>query len=1037
VKPERWEQVERIYHAALESGEEERAAFLSRACAGDEELRREVESLLGYEAEAEDFIESPALEAAAKLMAPEEVAALAPGQTIDHYQIISALGAGGMGEVYLAEDTRLQRKVAIKMLPVAAARDPRSVRRFITEAKAASSLNHPNIVTVHEINQDGEIPFIVMEYVDGESLRESAGSAMPLPQFLDLAIQITSAIAAAHEAGIVHRDIKPANVMLSRTGRVKVVDFGLARLSLPQVPVSGEESTAEWQSRITRTGAIVGTPGYMSPEQVQGGSVDARSDIFSLGVLFHEMLSGRRLFKAGDPLSATVSILRDEPPSLRSGRKAIPAELDKLIRHALTKDPGDRDITAAQMHDELIAIRESLRPAGKGGRARFSFAIAAVALTLLGAGAGFWWWQQSRQSWLRSVALPEIQRKADADDRYGAFVLARRAREIAPDDPQLQQTWASLSVPLKIESEPSGAEVSMRSYIGSDPEWITLGRTPLKTFVPLAMVRFRVTHEGHVPLEAAPFAFARSHTFRLYRPDDTPSGMVAVPGGTVSFKGTSVELTPFWIDRYEVTNREFKRFIDEGGYRRRELWKHPIERDGRIVAWEDGVRTFVDVTGRPGPAHWELGTYPEGQDQHPVEGISWYEAAAYAEFAGKSLPTVYHWTRAAGAVGGWSDILTMSNFSGKGTAPVGSFKGLGPYGTYDMAGNVKEWCFNASGQQRFILGGSQADPPYQFMETDAQPPIERQRSSGLRLILERKEAGAGSRQPLPVVPPEELEPPVDNETFELFARFYDYDPSPLNARTDSVDDSHQSWRREIISIDAAYGGERLPVNLFIPKNATPPYQTVVYFPGSDAAVAGSSRHLFLRWVEFFLKSGRAVAFPIYKGTYERAGQRPTGPGGRRDLAIHRVKDVRRTVDYLTTRNDIDKERLAYYGISFGASFAPLVLAVEPRFETAVLVAGGLSQSNALPESQPLNFISHVTLPVLLVSGRNDFEIPYESEQKPLFERLGTPPKNKRHVVLESGHVPLPWNEVIRETLEWMDRWLGPVNVTSPRVVSNQ
>jgi eukaryotic-like serine/threonine-protein kinase len=1028
LTPERWQEVERLYHAALERGEEERAAFLTGACGGDEELRREVESLLEHEAEAEHFIDSPALEAAAKLMAREPAAALDPGQTVNQYEIVSALGAGGMGEVYLAKDTRLQRRVAIKMLPAQSGRDPQSIRRFISEAKTASSLNHPNIVTIYEIDEHREVPFIVMEYVDGESLRATGKSPMPLEKFLDQAIQITSAIAAAHEAGIVHRDIKPANVMLTRSGHIKVVDFGLARLCPPITPLGSEQPNAEWESRITQRGAIVGTPGYMSPEQIQGQNVDVRSDVFSLGVLFHEMLSGQQLFKGSDPLSATVVILRDDPPSLRTVRKVIPPDLDKLIKRALAKNPDNRNITAAQMHDELVAMRDSLRPAGKGARTRFYLAIAAMVILKV-AGAGFWWWQQSHQRWLRNVALPEIKRMNEADDRYGAFVLARQALEIAPDDPQLQQAWTDISFPTTIESEPSGAEVFMHSYGGSEAEWLSIGKTPLNTFVPLATtVRFRITHDGHVPLEVAP-PFGSSQMFRLYPSKDVPPGMVAVAGGTALFAGSSVDLPPFWIDRHEVTNRDFKRFVDEGGYRRRELWKHPIEQEGRSLAWKDAIRKFVDVTGRPGPAHWELGTYPEGEDQHPVEGISWHEAAAYAEFAGKSLPTVYHWTRAA-QIGGFSEILTVSNFSGRGTVPVGSANGLGPVGTYDMAGNVKEWCLNAIGQQRFILGGSQLDAPYQFMTPDAKPPTARQRGFGMRLILQQKEASPESLQSITIDASPELDAPVDEDTFKIFARLYDYDDSPLNSKIDSIDESPPFWRREIISIDAAYGGERLPVNLFIPKNATPPYQTVVYFPGATATSLTSSRNLLLYPIEFFLRSGRAVAFPIYKGTYERGVPRPSGPGGRRDLFVHRVKDARRTVDYLTTRSDIDAERLAYYGLSMGASYGPLVLAVEPRFETAILVAGGLAQSSSLPEASQLNFLPHVTLPVLYITGRNDFGLPYETSQRPFFERLGTPPQDKRHVVLESGHLPLPWTEVIRETLEWMDRWLGPVDAAS-------
>ena len=259
MNADRWKQVERLYHEALERSEEQRAAFLSSACAGDEELLREVNSLLRYEAEAEHFIQSPALHAAARLMAREGNAPLTAGQRVSQYEIVSALGVGGMGEVYLAKDTRLERHVAIKLLSTEFARDPESIRRFLAEAKTASSLNHPNIITIHEIDQNGAIPFIVMEHIDGESLRANAGSPMPLEQFLERAIQITSAIAAAHEARIVHRDIKPANVMLSRSGHIKVVDFGLARLCPPVTPLGSQPSSGEAETRITRPGTIVGT----------------------------------------------------------------------------------------------------------------------------------------------------------------------------------------------------------------------------------------------------------------------------------------------------------------------------------------------------------------------------------------------------------------------------------------------------------------------------------------------------------------------------------------------------------------------------------------------------------------------------------------------------------------------------------------------------------------------------------------------------------------------------------------------------------
>src|SRR5213596_2860140 len=276
MKAERWLTVERVYHSALERSAEERAAFLSEACGSDDELRHEVESLLAYEVKAKDFIENPALEVAGELMADGQPSLVA-GQALNHYTILALLGEGGMGEVYLAEDTRLKRKVALKLLPAELTANRDRLRRFEQEAQAASGLNHPNIITIHEIGQVDGLNFIVTEFIAGETLRQRmATERMNLPVALDVATQIASALSAAHAAGIIHRDIKPENVMLRRDGIVKVLDFGLAKLNA---------SFDGLQSFQTEAGKVMGTPRYMSPEQIRGLAVDARADIFSLGVV--------------------------------------------------------------------------------------------------------------------------------------------------------------------------------------------------------------------------------------------------------------------------------------------------------------------------------------------------------------------------------------------------------------------------------------------------------------------------------------------------------------------------------------------------------------------------------------------------------------------------------------------------------------------------------------------------------------------------------------------------------------------------------
>src|SRR5207253_4830682 len=280
MKPERWQKVEELYHAALERPAESRADFLSAACGDDEDLHREVESLLALQSKAENFIEKPALEVAAKAVAEDSDTSVI-GKQIGNYQILSLLGQGGMGEVYLAEDAKLGRKVALKFLPSYSAANRDRLRRFEQEARSASALNHPNILTIHEIGETDGRRFIATEFIDGETLRQRlTNRRMNLDELLNIAIQVADALCAAHEAGIFHRDIKPENIMLRRDGYVKVLDFGLAKLT-ERRPDTVDTNAPTVANVRTDPGTIMGTAQYMSPEQARGQEVDARSDIFS------------------------------------------------------------------------------------------------------------------------------------------------------------------------------------------------------------------------------------------------------------------------------------------------------------------------------------------------------------------------------------------------------------------------------------------------------------------------------------------------------------------------------------------------------------------------------------------------------------------------------------------------------------------------------------------------------------------------------------------------------------------------------------
>ena len=332
-----------------------------------------------------------------------------------------------------------------------------------------------------------------------------------------------------------------------------------------------------------------------------------------------------------------------------------------------------------------------------------------------------------------------------------------------------------------------------------------------------------------------------------------------------------VKVEDFLIDRHELTNEEFKRFVDAGGYQRKEYWKEPFVKDGRTLSWEQAMSQFHDATGRPGPATWEAGSYPNGRAQYPVAGVSWYEAMAYAAFAGKSLPTAYHWMLASQADSYTPLIVAGSNFRSGGTQPVGAPGSLSGYGTTDMAGNVKEWCLNETWEhKRMILGGSYGEPDYMFNFSDAQPPWDRRPNFGFRCVRLKKPASIQASQLIQgVVRDYWHEKPVSDELYRAYAGLFSYDKTELNAQVEDRSVTEHSIR-ERVTFDAAYGGERMAAYLFLPRSASPPWQTVVFFPG---AMATLDDRLNLSNVEdaydFILKSGRAFVVPIYKGTYER------------------------------------------------------------------------------------------------------------------------------------------------------------------------
>jgi formylglycine-generating enzyme required for sulfatase activity len=941
-----------------------------------------------------------------------------------NYRLERELGSGGMAVVYLAHDLRHKRRVALKVLrpEISAVMGP---ERFLREIETLANLTHPHILPLHDSGEADGLLFYVMPYVEGESLRARLRreKQLPLDDALRIAREVADALSHAHARGVIHRDIKPENILLSGAHAL-VADFGIAAA----IDVAGG-------SRLTQTGIAMGTPAYMSPEQALGErAIDARTDVYALGCVLYEMLAGEVPFGAPTAQAMLGRRLHEPAPSLRRAREQVPAALDQAVSKALATQAADRFATAERLLEALKESHSDALPASRIIDRRFGRRAAAVAAVAVLALAMFVVWNRTAGSSASDLAA--LTGMVDSANWQAAWPLLRRMEQAIPGDSAFEALRSSAATRVIITSDPAGASVYRRFYAGPDTAWEYLGQTPLTDhWFPNGTSQVRIELSGYRTVyRAGPPNVLRGLT-TLDRENAIPSEMVRVPGGLIraanpQFRSLeAIELGDYLMDRYETTNREYKRFLDAGGYQRREFWKHEFRRAGRVLSWETAMREFVDHTGRAGPADWEVGDYPEGEDGLPVTGVSWYEAAAYAEFAGKALPTVYHWSRAATLIMG-AEIVPRSNFSLRARRPVTASMALSQFGTYDHAGNVREWCMNESQGERYIMGGGWNDPSYHFIDAYAQPPWDRSSSNGIRLVRYLDARNVQQAAQHIELPHRDFlaERPVTDEVFEIFRNQFAYDPKPLNDSVVSIDSSHADWVKQRVSFDAAYAGPRMLIDLYLPKRASPPYQVVIFFPGGLALQTPSSKDRPTVAFDFVIKSGRALAFPIYRGTYERgAGELqsdlPDQTVKWREYVIMWGQDYRRTIDYLKTRQDIDTVRIAFFGRSWGGAMGPIMAAIEPRTRVVVLEIGGLEFARALPEVEPINYVTRVRQPTLMLNGQYDYFFPVETSQKPLLKLLGSPVRDKKLVISEGGHfVPRP--QLIGEALGWLDRYLG-------------
>ena len=708
------------------------------------------------------------------------------GQTVSHYRVLEKLGGGGMSVVYKAEDTNLKRLVALKFLPPELTRDDEARQRFVQEAQAASALDHPNICTIHEIDTapDGQM-FIAMAYYDGETLKKRiARGPLAIGEALDIAIQIAQGLAEAHAAGIVHRDIKPANVMFTKGGQVKIVDFGIAKLS--------------GQMGLTQTGTTLGTVAYMSPEQTRGGPGDQQTDIWSLGVVLYEMVTGQLPFPGGHPLGLMNAIQYEQPVPIRQLRLGIPDELERIVSRVLEKNREARYVSADELQRDLVTCRTALAspslqvPAlSQMLRTPKVAVLALVVLLLISLGAIWAYTRGADARWARQEAIPRILTLVGERNYQAAFDLAEKAERYIPADPLLASLWPQFTRTIKVESDPPGAQLYAKPFADVDGDWRSLGGTPLEARFPVGarwIQQLKLEKPGYETILDINYPFSDSLRLTLHAAGTRPAGMVWVSGASPPLRLPGLEslqaepVDGFLVDQFEVTNRAYKEFVDAGGYRDQRLWRHPITADGRTLPWEEAMSLFRDTTGRLGPSTWEGGTFASGMDDHPVGGVSWYEAVAYAEFTNKRLPTIFHWNRVA-ITAAASQSVPLSNIDRSELGPVGSHQAIHRSGTRDLAGNVREWVWNETSRtgERFILGGGWSDPPYKFNDSYAALALDRSAINGFRCITLADETADIERVSRMIELPS-LDSSPKSQSVTKSSRFCS-DSSPMTERT--------------------------------------------------------------------------------------------------------------------------------------------------------------------------------------------------------------------------------------------------------------
>ena len=676
-----------------------------------------------------------------------------------------------------------------------------------------------------------------------------------------------------------------------------------------------------------------------------------------------------------------------------------------------------------------------------------TFKILSISLFMLFTGYG-----TGSYIWVNNFMYPQITEYLSKDDNISAWLASNQINSFAPFFSSSSVENDEISVDSTISVVQEGAEISWKAY-QSEQDWRFLGKSPLnKVRLPKGIIEIKIEKEGYeTSILSVSNPTMRFDNFPIYLPwkvdpinlqpnGSIPEGMVYIQGGDfipgLTGNGTDpVFLHPFYIDRHEVTNKEFKKFIDYGGYNNSQFWVDmEFIKDGVSLTWEEAKEVMVDSTGIQGPAGWEVGMYLDGKDNHPVTGISWYEALAYARYKGNILPPMFHWAKAAyppDEIGSPISprLLKESNFSQDSLLEVG--QGLGAYGTYDMAGNAREWVWNIFGGRGLTLGGAYDEPTYLASQTSPLPRMNRSIRNGFRtarLINPRDLNPFGD--PIKTQAPKDLSfyKPMNDEVFNVYARNFDIRRSNNETEEIYVDDSHPLWIKERVNIDVGYNNERMDILIFKPKNLYGKSDVIIFHPGANYYTTPPEINDVNPGefgLDFLIKSGKTLVWPAWKGSLNRLPESRAASAEDtliyfRGLNVAWASDTSKTLDYLETRSDIDPNNIFYMGMSFGALFNTHSLLFENRYKAAILYVGG-SFPTYPPLSDGLNHLPRIRTPFLMLNGEQDYLVPKAAAMF-FYNLTGTLPKDKKIIFYDSGHWPLPRNQMIRETLDFIEKY---------------